>query len=158
MFQKFVHTQLWHAHQAAYLVDVLDCAQKSVSLHLSWLQWLVIYQSFSPLKPAALNNFHDLKLDIFIEFFTHTHMKFPFHCNHIFQFMIPEHTLLSELEVPFFTSTMFVPLVARHWNPNSTVSNPSHITYLSMFNFLPCAFHFMCSVTLNLCTLYMFAL
>ena len=63
MLQKFVHPQLWHAHQAAYLVHFLDCAQKSIRLHSSWLQWLFIYQSFSPLKLAALNNLHDLKLD-----------------------------------------------------------------------------------------------
>ena len=70
ILQEFVHTQLWHAHQAAYLADFLYCAQKSISLHSllsSWLQWLVIYQSFSPLKPTALNNFHDLKLDVFIK-------------------------------------------------------------------------------------------
>jgi len=67
MLQKFVHIHLWHAHQAAYLVDFLDCTHKSISLHSSWLQWMEIYQSFSSLKPAALNNFHGLKLDIFIK-------------------------------------------------------------------------------------------
>jgi len=56
--------------------------------------------------------------------------------------------------MPFFTSTVLVPLVA---NQSSTDSNPSHIAYLSMFNFLSCAFHFMSSATLNLCTFYMFA-
>ena len=55
LFRQLIWLIFWTAHKSP------------ISLHSSWLQWLVIYQSFPILKLAAPNNFRDLKLDIFIK-------------------------------------------------------------------------------------------